>query len=69
MQVRKDVERIADYLNDYARGEDDNKAAHYLRRLLRVYEVAFEMVHAKTHEHSRHAYTEMIDLIKGKPND
>jgi hypothetical protein len=31
-----------------------------------VFDVAYEMVWAKTHEHSRNAYMEMIDLIKGK---
>jgi hypothetical protein len=47
----------------------DNDAARMLRRLGQVYDVAYEMVHARTHEHSRNAYMEMIDLIKGKPND
>ncbi len=66
MQGRKDVERIAAYLEDNARGPDDNQAAHYLRRLLRVYNAAYEMMHAKTHEHSKAAYAEMVDLLKGK---
>ena len=66
MQVRKDVERIACYLEDNARGPDDNAAAHYLRRLMRVYETAYEMMHAKTDAHSRAAYAEMVDLMKGK---
>jgi len=64
--VKKDIERIADKLEDHAREEDDNRAAFYLRHLIKVYDVAFEMVHAKTNEHSRAAYNEMIDLIKGK---
>jgi hypothetical protein len=31
-----------------------------------VYDVAAEMVFARTDAHSRAAYAEMIDLIKGK---
>ena len=69
MQVRKDVERIACYLEDHARGPDDNQAAFYLRRLMRVYSAAFEMMHAKTHEHSRAAYAEMADLMRGKQGE
>lgn len=67
MQSRKDVERIAQYLEDHARGPDDNQAANYLRRLLRVYNAAYEMMHAKTHEHSRAAYQDMKDALNGKP--
>ncbi len=65
----KQADKFADYLNDHARSEMDNDAARLLRRLGKVYDVAYEMVHAKSHEHSRNAYAEMIDLIKGKPND
>lgn len=64
MQVKKEIERIASELD--AMGGVETEGAFYLRHLLKVYEVAFEMVHAKTHEHSRAAYAEMIDLIKGK---
>jgi hypothetical protein len=65
----KQAEKLANYLDDNARSEMDNDAARMLRRLGQVYDVAYEMVHARTHEHSRNAYMEMIDLIKGKPND
>jgi hypothetical protein len=44
----------------------DNEAAALLRELNKVYAVAREMVYARTHEHSKNAYVEMIDLIKGK---
>lgn len=63
------ADKHADYLDDNARSPQDNDAARLLRKLGRVYDVAYEMVHAKTHEHSRTAYTEMIDLIKGKANE
>lgn len=65
----KKYERLAQMLDDNARGPEDNEAAATLRKLGRVYEVAFEMIHAKTHEHSKAAYSEMHDLIKGKPNE
>ena len=62
----KNPETLAEYLDDNARSEMDNEAAATLRNLWRVYEAAYEMVWARTHEHSKAAYVEMIDLIKGK---
>lgn len=62
----KQAEKLADYLLENARSELDTDAAVMLRKLGKVYEVAYEMVWAKTHEHSKNAYFEMIDLIKGK---
>lgn len=56
----------ADRLLDRARDEHDIEAAALLRKLGRVHQVAREMVWAKTHEQSKAAYVEMIDLIKGK---
>jgi hypothetical protein len=58
--------KLANHLDDNARSELDNEAAALLRELSRVYAVAYEMVYAHTHEHSKNAYVEMIDLIKGK---
>lgn len=65
----KKHEQLALYLDDNARSPLDNEAAAMIRKLARVHAVAYEMVHAKTHEHSKAAYVEMIDLIKGKTND
>ena len=62
----KQAEKLADYLMDHARSDLDLDAAALLRQLSRVADVAHEMVYARTHEHSRNAYNEMIDLIKGK---
>ena len=62
----KQAEKLADYLLDHARSDLDLDAAALLRRLGRISDVAHEMVHAKTHDHSRNAYVEMVDLIKGK---
>jgi hypothetical protein len=44
----------------------DNQAAQALRKYSALSKVAHEMVTAKTHEHSKAAYLEMMDLIKGK---
>ncbi len=63
------LKELADYLDDNARSAMDNEAATALRKLSELYKVAHEMVMAKTHEHSKAAYVEMIDLIKGKRND
>jgi hypothetical protein len=62
----KRVDKLAEYLMDHARSDLDLDAAALLRKLGRIADVAHEMVYAKTHEHSRNAYIEMIDLIKGK---
>lgn len=60
------VDNAVDHLTEHPRVELDLEIAVALPKLYRVYEVAREMVHAKTHEHSRTAYMEMIDLVKGK---
>jgi hypothetical protein len=62
----KQAEKLADYLMDHARSDLDLDAAALLRRLGRVADVAHEMVYARTQEHTRNAYKEMIDLVKGK---
>lgn len=62
----KNFDQLADYLDDNARSFLDNEAAALLRKLGRVHQVAYEMVWARTHEQSKAAYVEMIDLIKGK---
>lgn len=69
MSIRRRAMRLANALEEAPRTENDLETASILRQLVRVHEVAHEMVHAKTHEASRAAYAEMIDLIKGKPNE
>lgn len=60
------AEQHAERLLDRARDEHDIKAAELLRKFGRLHAVAREMVYASTHEQSKAAYVEMIDLIKGK---
>ena len=67
--VRPTLNQIADYLDEYARGEMDNQAAQALRKYSALSKVAQEMVTARTHDSSKAAYLEMIDLIKGKTNE
>lgn len=64
--VRPTLRQLADYLEDNARSDMDNEAAQALRKFSDLFKVAHEMVMAKTHESSKAAYCEMIDLIKGK---
>lgn len=68
MELRR-IERLANALEEMPRTEMDLEAAKTLRELGRIFEVAREMVMARTHEQSRAAYAEMIDLIKGKQGE
>ena len=64
--MKPTMQELADYLDDNARSELDNEAAAALRRSSNLFRVAHEMMTAKTHEASKAAYCEMIDLVKGK---
>lgn len=66
IRAKPTLKQLADYLDDNARSEMDNEAANALRKYSALFKVAHEMVLARTHEASRAAYLEMIDLIKGK---
>lgn len=64
--MRKRVEKLCEHLETLPRGPEDLEAARMLRNLAQVYEVAREVVMAKTHEHSKAAYSELVDIFKGK---
>jgi hypothetical protein len=66
MSIRRRAIRLANALEEAPRTEDDLEAAAILRQLVRVHEVAHEVVLAKTHDASRAAYCELVDLVKGK---
>jgi hypothetical protein len=66
--VRKRVEKLCEHLETLPRGPEDLEAARMLRDLAKVYEVAREVVMARTHEHSKAAYAELVDMFKGKPD-
>jgi hypothetical protein len=66
MSIRRRAIRLANALEEAPRTENDLETAAILRQLVRVHEVAHEVVLAKTHEASKAAYCELIDLIKGK---
>ena len=69
MSARKKANRIAEKLLVLPRDEDDIEAAMMLKHMALVYEVAQELVFARTNDHSKNAYAELIDLIKGKQID
>jgi hypothetical protein len=69
VSIKHKAHRLADKLRHTPRDEHDLEAARLLERMALVYDVAQEMVFARTNEHSRAAYAEMIDLIKGKQID
>lgn len=64
--IEQKAERLADMLLDRARDEGDIEAAGMLRRLARAYVLGYEVVRAKTHEQSKAAYAELVDLMTGK---
>lgn len=57
---------LADYLDEHARGPEDNEAALTLRQLAKTYALARELSFAKTYQASQAAYAELVDNIKGK---
>lgn len=63
------VNQLADLLLERARDEHDIDAARLLRKFKRTHDVAREVVQARTHEQSKAAYAELVDLMKGKDND
>jgi hypothetical protein len=60
---------MAAWLDETATDERHNEAAAMIRRLDDIAAVAREVVVAKTYTHSKSAYAELVDLIKGKKND
>lgn len=68
MVITKKAERFANALLEMPRGENDIEMAGVLKDLAKVYEVAHAMVYANTHEQSKSAYVDMINLIKGGGN-
>jgi hypothetical protein len=60
----KRIEALASILEESARRDEDLEAARMLRSLGKVFEVASEVVYAKTHTESMTAYGKLIDVIK-----
>jgi len=57
------AEELAVLLEENARHDEDLETAMLLRKLYEVYEVASQVVYAKTHPESKAAYSRMIDVI------
>ena len=51
---------------EHARSEMDIDAAKLLRKLGEIHDAAREVVLARTHDHSKAAYAELVDIFKGK---
>ena len=64
--MKKQAEEAAQYLREKARGPEDLEIARLMERLSSVYQMAREVVMAKTHEHSKAAYSELVDAFRGK---
>lgn len=64
--IEEKAAQLADMLLDRARDQGDLEAATLLRKLSRTYAVAYEVVRSKTHEQSKAAYAELVDLMNGK---
>ena len=69
MGIRKKAYDLAKFIEDTATDPRHNEAAKMMRKLADIADVAAEVVRAKTHDHSKAAYAELVDLIKGKPNE
>ncbi len=59
---------IAAWLDETATDPRHNEAAAMIRKLDNIASVAREVVMAKTHEHSKAAYAELVDCFRGKAN-
>jgi len=66
MVIARKAERFANSLLEMPMGENDIEIAALLKDLTKVYEAAFDMVYADTHEQSKKAYLAMLKLIKGE---
>jgi len=69
MVIARKAERFANSLLEMPMGENDLEIAAVLRHLAKVYEAAFDMAYADTHEQSKKAYLDMLNLIKGLKYD
>ena len=66
MSIKYRAHELAEHLRHMPRNEDDLEAARMLIKLVEVFEVAREVVMAKSHDHRNAAYAELVDMIKGK---
>jgi hypothetical protein len=69
MSRKKKAYDLAKFIEDHATDPIHSEAAKMMRKLADIADVAAEVVRAKTHDHSKAAYAELVDLIKGKPSE
>jgi hypothetical protein len=69
MKLARQAIRLANNFQEMPRNEADLETAAVLIALARVYEAAYDMMTANSHEQSKKAYDEMRQLIKNEPNN
>jgi len=60
---------LADYMRMLPRGPEDLEVAKMLEQMGVIYDAARDVVLANTHEQSKAAYSELVDIFKGKKHD
>lgn len=69
VKLTRQAIRLANNFREMPRDENDLEAASVLIELARVYEAAYAMMTASSHEQSKTAYSEMRLLIKNESNN
>ena len=64
--MKQRAHELADYLRILPRGPEDLEAAKLLEQLAHIGDAARDVVLAGTHEQSKAAYAELVDIFKGK---
>lgn len=64
--MKQRAHELAEYLRTLPRGPEDLEAAKLLEQLARIGDAARDVVCASTHEQSKAAYAELVDMFKGK---
>lgn len=68
MKLTHQAVRLANNFQEMPRNEADLETSAVLIELARVYEAAYDMIKAKTHEQSKNAYDVMRKLINESNN-
>ena len=63
--MQKKALELAEKLRSVPRTEDDLLAAKMLESMSEVYDLAYELVNAKSHEYKNAVYAELESLFKG----
>ena len=64
--MKQRAHELAEYMRTLPRGPEDLEVAKMLEQLSVIGDAARDVVFARTHEHSKAAYAELVDLFRGK---